>query len=345
MCAAVADTAVWFPAISTGTGTDVFTVNLCQGLREAGVRAEITWLPPRCEFAPWAVTPPRAPAWATIAHVNSWFPVRLLPKNLPYVATVHLCVHDPKFVAFKSWPQTLYHRAWIQKVERKTLKKATAVSAVSYYTRSQTRAVFGDLAIDVVPNTVSRMLGYPVTGNERAARTPFRLVYVGSWSSRKGADLLPEIMIQLGPGYRLDCYGGTPSRHSRLPPNMHIHGRLSNMAIPRAYASSDAFLFPSRLEGYGLVIAEAQAAGLPVVASNTSAIPEVVRNGVDGILCDPDDVFAFVTAIRELDENSALRAELSTNARQTANTRPDRRQWAHQYLEWYKAQTRKADRT
>ncbi|MCQ4974462.1 hypothetical protein NE662_09525, partial [Bifidobacterium pseudocatenulatum] len=63
--------AIWFPAIRTGTGTDVFTQRLVEGLVAIGIRAEITWLPLRAEYLPWTVAVPQPPNWATIVHVNT----------------------------------------------------------------------------------------------------------------------------------------------------------------------------------------------------------------------------------------------------------------------------------
>src|SRR5690606_37416690 len=64
--------AVWFPTIQAGTGTDVFTQRLCDGLNARGVRAQITWLPHRAEYVHWTVPAPPPPAWANVVHANSW---------------------------------------------------------------------------------------------------------------------------------------------------------------------------------------------------------------------------------------------------------------------------------
>lgn len=47
--------AVWFPAVRSYSGADVFTERLCAGLNARGIRAEISWLPLRAEYAPWSV--------------------------------------------------------------------------------------------------------------------------------------------------------------------------------------------------------------------------------------------------------------------------------------------------
>jgi glycosyltransferase involved in cell wall biosynthesis len=64
--------------------------------------------------------------------------------------------------------------------------------------------------------------------------------------------------------------------------------------------SSDAFVHTARWEGFGLVLLEAMRAGLPVVATRVAAIPEVVEDGVTGILVPPDDPWALADAVLAL---------------------------------------------
>ena len=81
--------AVWFPAIRTNTGTDVFTRRLVKGLNEQGIKAGVTWLPLRAEYAPWTVRVPKPPEWADIVQVNTWLHPRFIPKNLPAVEKIY----------------------------------------------------------------------------------------------------------------------------------------------------------------------------------------------------------------------------------------------------------------
>jgi len=102
------ETFVWFPAVRTGSGADVFTERLAGALIERGVRAEISWLPHRAEFLPWSVGRPTIPAGANIVQVNSWLHTRFIPARLPVVATMLHCVLDPfgepieRFVSFST---------------------------------------------------------------------------------------------------------------------------------------------------------------------------------------------------------------------------------------------------
>ena len=69
-------------------------------------------------------------------------------------------------------------------------------------------------------------------------------------------------------------------------------GYLQGLELAAAFASADAFVFPSRTETLGLVLLEAMAAGCPVVAARSGGIPDIVTDGVNGYLFEPDDPMA-----------------------------------------------------
>lgn len=311
----VREPAVWFPAIHAGTGADVFTVTLAAELQKRGLRAEITWLPRHAEYAPWAVSVPKPPLWANIAHVNTWLHPRFIPKGLPVVATVHHCVHDQAFRPYKSIPQVLYHRMYIKHVERRILKRADMVVADSQYTAARTRAVFGSINISTITLGID-LVGPRQSRNLDVKHRPFRLLFVGSGSVRKGVDLLVPIMQRLGPQFELSVVGTSRIGKLSLPGNIHVEGRLAAKSdLADAYCTADALLFPSRLEGFGLVAVEAMAFGLPVIATRGSSLMEVVDDGVTGILCRQDDVAAFVEAARALAADGDLACAMSRAAR------------------------------
>ena len=188
--------AVWFPAIRAGSGADVFTERLAEGLNMRGVRAAITWLPLRTEYAPWTVPRPKPPAWANIVHANSWLHPRFLPRGLPLVTTLHSCVHDPALAPYKRSAQRIYHAAWIKRIEAAHLARAKRTVAVSYYTAKAAKAAFGLEGIEVIHNGVDTTRFRPAPRS--ALNRPLRLLYVGNWNARKGVDLLAPIMWELG---------------------------------------------------------------------------------------------------------------------------------------------------
>ncbi|WP_022948403.1 glycosyltransferase family 4 protein [Methylohalobius crimeensis] len=298
--------AVWFPAVRCGSGTDVFTERLCEALNRSGIRAEITWLPHRAEYAPWTVPAPEPPSWANLVHINSWLPPSLVPHNLPVVVTLHSCVHDPALSPYKSRLQALYHRFWIRSIEAANLGRARRIVAVSRYTADMAKAAFGTPSIEVIYNGIDcqRFAPAPRTA---APHHPFRLLYVGNWSTLKGVDLLAPVMERLGKDFELRYTADRQGRHAHytLPQNCVNLGRLSGKDLVRAYQEADALLFPSRLEGFGLVAAEAMACGLPVIAASVSSLPEVVKDRETGFMCPVDDVEAFVAAAWRLADHPA----------------------------------------
>ena len=328
--------AVWFPAIRAGSGTDVFTERLVKGLQQRGIKAGITWLPHRAEYAPWTVAVPRVPRWANIAHVNTWLHPRFVPQHLPVVATMHLCVHDPALEPFKTPLQRLYHRLWIRRVEARILQRADVVTAVSRYSAERTREVFRCQNIQVIHNGVDTTTFHPLPRSH--PNTPFRLLYVGNWSERKGVDLLGPILRELGDGFELAYTADRAGRHTRypLPDNARCLGRLDAEGLRQAYAQADALIFPSRLEGLPLTVLEATACGLPVVAADTSSLPEVVEHGKSGLLCMVNNVAAFAAAARNLAEDLALWQAMRQGARQRAEELFD---ISHQVGRWVKVYT------
>lgn len=312
--------AVWFPTIRAHTGTDVFTERLAEGLEKRGIRTAISWLPLRSEYAPWTVRVPSPPAWATLAHVNTCMHTRFLPRRLPVVATLHHSVHDTALNGHKPLAQALYHRYWIAPNERRVLRSASCVTAVSQFVADTAQRTLLDVPIRVIHNGVDTGKFMPGT-RQRHMGHPFRLLYIGSWIARKGVDLLAPIMRELGAGFELHYTGGTSATHDkpRMPANMHDIGRLQGDAeVVAAMQSADALLFPSRSEGFGLVAAEAMACGLPVITTRSSSLTEVVQDGETGLLCPQNDVPAFSSAARLLAADAEVHDRMAKAARQRA---------------------------
>lgn len=312
--------AVWFPAVRTGTGTEVFTERLAAGLERRGIRTEITWLPLRAEYAPWTVAIPQPPAWATVCHINTWLHLRFLPKHLPVVATLHHSIHDPALRPYKGWLRVAYHRYWIAPIERRVLRRADRVVAVSNFVAEMARQTLCNVPMQVIYNGIDTEVFRP--GNRlRQPGAPFRILYVGAWRGLKGVDLLAPIMRELGDGFELHFTGGPAAQQDTagMPGNMVDLGRLhGDAAVVAAMQHADALLFPSRSEGFGLVAAEAMACGLPVVTTRSASLVEVVAHERTGLLCSPGDVAAFVKAIRRLANDARGLENMGVAARRNA---------------------------
>jgi glycosyltransferase involved in cell wall biosynthesis len=99
----------------------------------------------------------------------------------------------------------------------------------------------------------------------------------------------------------------------RLSERVRFVGRVSEEQKWRLYDSADVLLFGSTLEGFGLVVAEAQSRGVPVVAAAGTATSEVLDPGRSGLLA-PADPEAFAEQVMELARDQARRTEMSVAA-------------------------------
>lgn len=149
------------------------------------------------------------------------------------------------------------------------------------------------------------------------------VVTIGQLVPRKGIHVLLEAAARLLPTHpRLHFLVAGPEKvaHPDYPAELRdraaapeLGGRFrflgSRTDVPDILASADIFVLPTRDEPFGLVIAEAMAASLPVVTTNVGGIPEVVGSSDAAILLDPDDVAGFSEAIGRLAESPAERAQ------------------------------------
>ena len=147
------------------------------------------------------------------------------------------------------------------------------------------------------------------------------LLYVGRLSAEKEIDRIKPVLEAI-PNARLALVGDGPYRqelekHFEGTPT-HFVGYLTGKNLAAAFASADAFVFPSRTETLGLVLLEAMAAGCPVIAANAGGIPDIVTDGINGYLFDPQDENGAIGATKRLLAHQLEREVLRRNARQEA---------------------------
>jgi glycosyltransferase involved in cell wall biosynthesis len=131
-------------------------------------------------------------------------------------------------------------------------------------------------------------------------------LYVGRLSAEKEIQQILPVLEAI-PNSRLALVGNGPYRQELekifADTKTNFVGYLRGDDLAAAFASSDAFLFPSRTETLGLVLLEAMAAGCPVVAANSGGIPDIVTNGINGYLFEPNDSNGLTLATQNLLQN------------------------------------------
>ena len=171
----------------------------------------------------------------------------------------------------------------------------------------------------MIPNIVTAR-GRAEPAND--AETP-RIVAVGTLKRLKGFDVLLRALALLhseGHRFELLVAGEGPERDNlqRLTSNLgltdcvHLLGETSD--VPALLARAHLAVHASRSEGLSNAILEAMAEGLPVVATAVGGTPEMIVNGVRGLLVPPDDPSALMSAVRNLLRYPQLRRHMGQEA-------------------------------
>jgi glycosyltransferase involved in cell wall biosynthesis len=148
------------------------------------------------------------------------------------------------------------------------------------------------------------------------------LAFAGRLMAAKALDVAFDAMARV-PEASLLVVGDGPDRADLerrcaelgLDGRVRFVGGLSREAVLRVFAAADAVLLSSRWENFPHVVVEALAVGTPVVATSVGGVPEVVRDGENGLLVAPDDPEALATAIRRVLGDDGLRSRLAAAAR------------------------------
>jgi len=205
----------------------------------------------------------------------------------------------------------------LELVEDLAIRRARAVAAVSRWVAARARrdyplARFGGRNIEVIYNGVDTSLFRTRPWSERV---PGRIVFAGTLKPQKGiVALLRAIPIVLrrvetaelvlaGHDTMVDGrpYSEIATRQAEIGglvgKRVRFLGPVSRERLPELYGSASVCVFPSVAESFGLVAAEAMAVGRPVVYSRATAGPELIEDGVTGLLADPSSPEEIANAV------------------------------------------------
>lgn len=215
---------------------------------------------------------------------------------------------------------------------RRFLSDADLVLALSAAEIERAKRQLPNTRIEFLPNGVSpeRLTG----GNRERARERYGipphvplLLTIARVDPQKNQEILADVLAATpeahailagpvtAPGY--DARIAERARELGVASRVHLIGAVApeSEALADLYAAADLFVLPSRHEPFGIVILEAWATGLPVVASRVGGIAELVRDEVDGLLAEPGNASAFAAAAKRLLDDGSLRASMVDRAR------------------------------
>lgn len=237
----------------------------------------------------------------------------VLAAKVPLVATFHSGAE----------PARLYDIAGpvLRRLARRLAIKVAVSEAAAAVARRRLGGPF-----EVIPNAVDVERFETATPADLGPGT--KILFVGRLDERKGFAVAVGAFEQLAAerqDLRLVVAGEGPERTvvERLSPAVRervtLLGAVPNPDLPPIHAACDVFVAPNvGGESFGIVLVEAMAAGMPVVATDIPGFTEVIRDGVDGLLVPPRDPRALAEGLVRVLDDPSLIARLSTAARERA---------------------------
>jgi glycosyltransferase involved in cell wall biosynthesis len=160
----------------------------------------------------------------------------------------------------------------------------------------------------------------------KSAGSVFDLLCVGRLVPAKGQHILLDalaLLLARGRRVRLALVGQGPDRPSLeaqagrlgLGSAVSFAGAVNQDEISGYYAAADAFVLPSFAEGLPVVLMEAMALGVPCITTHITGVPELIRDGIEGLLVAPSDVEGLAAAIERLMDDPALGSRLTEAGR------------------------------
>ncbi len=293
------------------SGGNTFGRRLCQGLANAGWAVQVRAAPSQEALAETLSRVPDGGLVLLDGLVASPAPGVLVPEadRLRLVVLVHMPLGDER--------------------ERAVLSAATAVVTTSAWSRRallQLYALRPELVHVAEPGVDPAALapGTPTAGS---------LLSVAAVIPAKGHDVLVDALRMLrGAQWHCVCVGSLERDpafaealrrrvvESGMEGRVRFSGPQSGAALARSYRAADVVVLPSRGETYGMVVTEALACGLPVIAAEVGGVPEALGHGTGGtrpgLLVPPDDPPALRSALRAWLDDHELRRRLRRAARE-----------------------------
>lgn len=265
---------------------------------------------------------PNAAFYASIAAKKKKVPVRLY------------CQWGIRYMGFEGWKRRLF-----KYLEKKTCDNSTFIEVESHnirnfslneklYTVDRSCVIWNGSASGVDLNK------FDITKKSqwrKRIRTKFELsdedvifAFAGRLTADKGVNELLAAFLNVEEKYqhvKLLMMGGMDNHESlnqelmeyaKKTKNVIFTGNVSN--VEEYYAASDVFVAPSYREGFGLVVVEAEAMGLPAIVSNVPGQVDAIKENETGLTCEVKDSKSLENAMRKMIENTELRSNLGNKA-------------------------------
>lgn len=284
-------------------------------------------------------------------HPHFDLPLRI---NIPSIVTIH----DLKYIRFKHFFKGSPHlkSLYMREMMKNAAKRAQRIIAVSQYTKDDmvTFLNVNPEKIDVIHHGMNRSSSeIEETNADSQADFIYNseiknkyILFVGEKRPHKNISRLIEAyhlarvnhgishqLVIVGKSYT-DYDPGDRIRELNLEMDVILLDYVDDGALSTLYKNADLFILPSLYEGFGFPVLEAMQYGVPVIASNVTALPEIV--GHAGLLVDPHNVTEIANAIARVLSDEGMRSEIVKNGYQRVK-KFTWKQCAEQTLNVYKS--------
>ncbi len=245
--------------------------------------------------------------------------VQAFSKNIPYIVTGH------------GGDVTSLNFGPIKYLKKQSLRKAQNITVVSSALKEYINSFYPNNKTSVIPmgcdtsifNPEKRIENYFGQKNKKA------ILFVGRLAEKKGVTYLIEAMKKVDDAILFIVGKGNLEKDLKEQAKdqgdkIVFLGPKTHKELPVIYSSADVFVVPSITakdgdkEGFGLVILEAMASGVAVVASNSGGIPDIIEDGINGLLCEEKNSDEIAFCIKRIISDNHLSKSLITNGIRTA---------------------------
>lgn len=250
-----------------------------------------------------------------IMHVHFIFPTGILAyplkliTKIPLIVTAHgsdVPFYNPERFRFL---HRLMHPLW-----QLIVRRIDTLVAPSKYMKYHIQK-FTSKAVEVIPN------GFRM-GNLRLSSRERKILIVSRIFRRKGVQYFLEAIKDMDLDWEIVIAGDGPylshlkKQAEVIKPRVNFVGFVQNEQLRSLYETSSIFIFTSQNESFGVVLLEAMSAGLAIITTNVSALPEVVEN--TALLVEPNNPQQIRTALDKLIHDESLIRELGDKGRERA---------------------------
>jgi len=256
-------------------------------------------------------------------HVFSFQVQSLFDTSVPevphFIYTDHTHLSNLAYGFFD--PRKLRPQRWL------SLEKLCYHNAVRVFTRSH------NITADLIKHyampqhkitCVFAGSNVPVASNYQVANNNYankRILFIGSEWVRKGGPVLAAAfatVLRIHPDAHLTIIGASPDLNL---PNCTVLGQIPLTEISAHFAQSSIFCMPTRIEPFGVAILDAMSHRLPVVATSVGAIPDMIQEGISGLMVTPGDSHELAQALLDLLQDPARCQRFGASGQRLANAR------------------------